>query len=325
MWRKPKHKKILRKRPSNNGKDFIGAKNLTLYTRYIVDGFNLDAFINTVKKKGINLYEVKKIGQKKMSFCIEYAQNEKFFAINKKLCYNVKRIGEKGKDYPLFLLIKNVGATIGAILFILIFAFFNDFIFAFEFSGTGSVYKKEVENYLKERGVVKFSRFSDLNLDTLSDEILASSDKLSFAEVKKSGNRLEIVLASKKPPTSTLTGSAKNLVSSVDGVVEEVKVYRGTALVNKGDQVKSGDLLVDGFVTVKDITVTTNVIATVSIRTQSVFTYTSNSDKEERLALALAEGVYGFDYDDYSVTVKEFDEKYEYLVVLSRLVVLFAG
>ena len=325
LWRKPKHKKILRKRFSNHGQNFIGAKNLVLYTRYLVEGVNLDNFINILKKKGLNLYEIKKIGQKKMTFCIEYAQNEKFFAINKKLCYNVKRLGEKGKHYPIFLLMKNLGATIGAILFLLSCIYFNDFVFSFEFSGTGSIYKKEIENYLNGRGITKFTRFSDLDLDTLSDEILASSDKLSFAEVKKRGNKLVISVAQKKPQTSTLTGSAKNLVSSVNGIVEEVKVYRGTALVKKGDIVKDGDLLVDGFVIVKDVKVITNVIATVTVKSEWTFVYTSSEENEEKLALALAEGAYGFDYDDFSVIVEKSGDKYEYTVILQRLNLLFAG
>ena len=325
LWRKPKHKKILRERPSNNGKNYIGGKNLVLYTRYTVEGVNLDSFINSVKKKGINLYEIKKINRKKISLCIEYAQNENFFAITKNLCYNIMRKGEKGKHYPLFLLIKNLGATIGAILFVFVCFLLSDFIFSFEFSGTGSVYKKEVENYLAGRGITKFTRFSDLNLDALSDEILASSEKLSFAEVKKRGNRLEISLALKNPPTSTLTGSAKNLISTDDGIIEEIKVYRGTALVKKGDFVKKGDLLVDGFVAVKDVIVSTNVIATVSIRTEWKFTYLSDFDKEEKIALALAEGVFGTDYEDFLITVGGKDGKFEYTVILQRIIVSSVG
>ena len=295
------------------------------YTVYRVRGLNLDRLIGTLKKRGINLYDVKKKGQKTLILTVNGSDNEKFFAISQKLCYNIKRLGEKGKHYPLFLLIKNLGATIGAVLFALSFLFINDLVFSFEFTGTGSVYKKEVENYLNGRGIVKFSRFSDLDLDALSDEILASSDKFSFAEAKKRGNRLIISLAEKKPNASTLTGTAKNLISTLNGVVEEVKVYRGTALVKQGDVIKDGDLLVDGYLTVKDVRVETNVIATVTVRTDWVFTYISDAINEEKFALALAEGVYGFDYDDCSVSVKKSGEKYEYTVILQRLNVLFAG
>jgi hypothetical protein len=85
-----------------------------------------------------------------------------------------------------------------------------------------------------------------------------------------------------------LNGNEYSLVSDTVGVVESVKVYRGTALVKAGDTVGVGDILVDGVVTVKDQTLKTNVLATVSIIVEVFGEYRSKEDNQEEKAVLFA-------------------------------------
>jgi hypothetical protein len=71
--------------------------------------------------------------------------------------------------------------------------------------------------------------------------------------------------------------------------VEALKVYRGTAMVKIGDEVKVGDLLVDGVVLLKEQTVKTNVLASVIVLVNDEYEYRSGKDGEEERALVLAE------------------------------------
>ena len=59
------------------------------------------------------------------------------------------------------------------------------------------------------------------------------------------------------------------------GTIEKINVYRGTALVKKGDYVKKGDLLVDGYMTIKEQVVKINVLASLSIIAEEQFVYFS--------------------------------------------------
>ena len=80
-------------------------ERLRLYSVYTVTGLNLDRFIDRVKNSGVTLYDVKKTGRKKLKVSVNYADGEKFFAISRDLCYNVKKDGEKGLlKFGLFLL-----------------------------------------------------------------------------------------------------------------------------------------------------------------------------------------------------------------------------
>ena len=128
-----------------------------------------------------------------------------------------------------------------------------------------------------------------------------------------------------KESQSALDGNVYELLSDEDGVVESVKVYRGTAVVSVGDAVKKGDLLVGGYAVIKEQTVKVNLLATVTIIVEREFVYTSNSDGEEETALLFAEQQVDKEIVSGS-TEKQFDgSKYVYKTTLKIRRVLFAG
>ena len=260
-----------------------------IYITYEIKGLNLDRLINVVQKRGITLYDVKKPTNKRLILSVNFKENKKFFAITKELCYNVKKVGEGGWALPMLKLIKNFGFVVGAVFFMAISILSNNYVFAIAFTGTGSVIKREVEQYLTQTGIGVCSRFSDIDLAELEDGILASNKNLSFVSCKKVGNRLCIELVLSKSDTGTLKGDEYKLLSNVSGTVEQIKVYRGTAEVRVGDVVNEGDLLVDGYALIRDQRVETNVIASVTILTKREFYYRSEKDGEEEKALLFAE------------------------------------
>ena len=199
-------------------------------------------------------------------------------------------------------------------------------MFAVSYSGTGSVLKTEVEQYLVSRGVGVYSRFSDIDFAELEDGILASNNKLSFVSVKKDGNRLKVELVLSDKNTDVLTGEFNELRSSVSGTVERIKVYRGTAEVGVGDAVNQGDLLVGGYAVIKEERIDVNVIASVTIRTSSVFTYQSNKDCDEEKALLLAEEkLKDKEILDFSIQKTEDNGIFTYRTELSYRYVLSVG
>lgn len=271
-------------------KNNFGGKKLKklYYTVYRVRGLNLDRLIGTLKKRGINLYDVKKKGQKTLILTVNGSDNEKFFAITNELCYNIKKIRDKGKFYPALYLFRNLGLVVGGIIVITLCILSDDRIFSVNYSGSGSIYKREVAEFLDEKGITFMSKFSDLDLKSLEDEIVAYSPHLSFASCQKVGNRLEINLVLATDGKGVLSGNETKVVAEVDGVIESIKVYRGTALFQVGDTVKKGDVLVGGFAVVGDNTVDINVLACVTLITEETHVYRTDKDDAEDVAILLA-------------------------------------
>ncbi len=241
-----------------------------------------------MKNKGITLYNVKKISNKRLIVSVSYQESKIFFANAKELCYNIKKIKEKGAFLPIVKLWQSAGVLIGAIIFLISTFFFNDFIYEISFSGSGSVYKREVLSYLNGIGVKQYQRFSNFDFEKIEDGVLAYNKNLSFVAIEKHGNTLLVDLALATDSVDRLKGDVYSLTSSVNGVIEKINVYRGTALVKKGDYVNKGDLIVDGYMTIKEQTVKINVLASLSIIAEEQFVYSSTQDNQEEKAELLA-------------------------------------
>ena len=261
-----------------------------------------------------------------MQLTVNLADSEIFFAIAKELCYNIKKVRYKGAGYPFYYLLKNFGLVIGCAIFIAVSVVFNDVIVQTTFVGSGKIYSREVSEYLNSVGVGAYSRFSSIDLKSLGEGILKSNEHLSFVSAKKKGNRLEIQLVLSNEKVQTLSGNVYQLKTEVDGVIEKIKVYRGTALFSEGDCVKKGDVLVDGYAVVKEQTVQINVLATVSVIVEKEFFYHSAKPNQESIASAFAEEqvLDGTIVSSLTTCVND-GKEYVYKTVLKYRQVYFAG
>jgi len=302
-------------------KGFIG-----VYADYEIKGLNLDRFINTVKKRGITLYNVKKQSNKCVYITVSYQDDPKFFAIGKELCYNIKKIREKGKGYFLLKLVRSIGLVFGAIIFVCLAMLANDTVFSVEFSGSGSIYKHDVEQYMYEQGVKPMARFSSFNLEVIEDGILAQNPHLSFVSCIKHGSKINVNLVLATDKVETLSGKVYKMYAPLDGQIESIKVYRGTAIKGVGETVKKGDIIVDGYAMVKDQKVELNVLACVCMKVPKTFIYSSESDNDQENAQLFALGqLEDKEIISCSVQKTKDGEKYIYQVTAYYRMVIYAG
>ena len=293
---------------------------------YQITGLNLDNLINTIKNRGIDLFDIKKLNNKQVIVAVSYNNSKKLFAIAKEMCYNIKKVREKGLGLILLNSARSVGVILGALAFSLITISLSDVIFEFNYSGTGSANKSQVQEYLSSVGVNKYSRFSSFDLEKLEDQILANCNDLSFVSLQKKGNRLMIELTLSESGVKRLDNNVYKFFSPISGVVESIKVYRGTAIVKEGDRVNEGDLLVDGYMTIKEQSVSINVIASASILVEQTFYYAFDSDNQEELAILYAkERVEEKEVIDFSVQKTQTNNQFIYGVTAKYRAVIYSG
>lgn len=298
-----------------------------VYSYYEVKGLNLGKFTESLRRNGIALFNVKKKGNDRLIFAIKISDREKLFAIIKDVWYNtykIRKIKDGGINYPLFFLFKNLGLAIGIVLFFVACLISDDYIFSFSFTGSGSVYQREITEYLNKSGVYVYSRFSGLDLKTLEDAILSSNKNLSFVSCYKSGNRLIIDSALSSPDTGRLSGKETELLSEIDGVLESIKVYRGTAVKSAGETVMAGETIVAGYADVKETRVSVNVIAVATVRYTEEYIFTLIKDVDDA-AVSFAEELSGKIPCAAEINKTEEDGNYIYTVKLSFLKVITVG
>ena len=299
-----------------------------VYAEYLVEGFNVETFLNKLEKEEVELKWVKKTKNKGCKVSVKLKDEQKFFAISKKLCYNVKKIKNRGKLLWLYNLLISPGIIVGCLLFIAISVFVNDLVLGFTFVGNGKVYSEQVTKYLNENGITQMRRFSQIDLKKVSNKILADNENFSFVSCQKVGNRIRIELVLAENKTHVNLNNNKDLICSVDGVVDKIYLYRGTSLVGEGDEVKKGDVLVAGYAEIRENRVEVNALAVVIVKIEESYTYILQGEFEEENAklLALNEKEYGQDeLEVKSILKQKINDKYYYKVDVEYKISLYTG
>ncbi len=329
------HKKILPWRRGRNGKNSNPFPKITekskpaklkgVYSEFEVKGVNLLTLVNTLKNKGVNILDLKSKNNKTIRISINIGDEQKFFAITDKMCYNVKKIKNKGKMLWLYALLSRKSLVVGALCFVTLTIIFSDIVLGFTFSGSGSVYKGEILNYLSEQGVTRFSRFSAIDLPKLSDKMLADNKRFSFVNCYKKGNRLVIDLAIAQSNTH-IKGEVKgDFYAECGGIVEEISVYRGTAQVAVGQKVNAGEVLVAGYMEIKNQRIEVLPLAVVTVLVEAQKTYISDKEDAEDMAITFLEGELNISAERATVEKEIKNGKYYYKVNLLYKRVLYTG
>ncbi len=87
--------------------------------------------------------------------------------------------------------------------------------------------------------------FLDADYEDISNDLRQTHADYEWIEVRKIGSVITVSINETKYIENS-TENAGNIISTSRGIVTEVRVYSGKALVKKGDLIKEGDILIDG-------------------------------------------------------------------------------
>ena len=298
----------------------------SLFTKRViltVTGLNQTRFLTEVANAGITIKRVVRYSDREMSFIIKIKDRKKVFAIINKMCYNITNERAIGFYGACLSALKNVGVTIGVVVFLITSVLPNFIISDVVVEGNGNVYKQDILAYLSANGVKKYSLSFGKDFDAIANNALTDSDYLSFVSIRKSGAQIIVTAILKDEDPTRLKGETFDLYSTVDGTIKEIKVYKGKSLVAVGDCVKQGDLLITGAVDINGATVSSNVYAMVTVVTKkSLEFFSQNKDFDKELSLYI-KSEYGNDAE-YIITKKQEKNGCTYFVTVSKTVAIVA-
>ncbi len=212
-------------------------------------GISPQRALDKLARAGIEVYDVRKTGAASLNLRVKCKETEKIFAIFSGSCYTVTKKGQLRLKRLAGRAVKRVGAVAGALLVLLCAMAGNAFVLRVEVEGSGARYDERAREILAEEGVKTFRLYDEESAENARVRMLALPG-IVFAELEKSGCVLTVTLEESEeisPPARETV-----LVSPASGVVEELTVLRGTALVAEGDTVVAGQTLADGFFLTED-------------------------------------------------------------------------
>ncbi len=260
---------------------------------YRVSGKNINYLPEFLHRKKVGVIKFNLVSESLAKITIDSQDLHKFFAICKNMCYNKKIIGYGGILCPLTLFFNKVGLSIGVILFVIFSTILNGVCLGIKFQGSGTRFESQTRSVLNGLGVKQFALFKNLDYKNIENKILTSNPNITFVSVYKEGNYLVVDSQITSSKIETLGENPLDIKSTVDGIVEEIVVLRGTPLVKSGDRVSKGDLLVGAYTLGKEEgeIYQTFTVARVKIIETLEFEYKGKllNDREIELSYALAE------------------------------------
>ena len=154
----------------------------------------------------------------------------------------VKR--RQGLFFRLRPLLRRTGLWVGLGLFLPLLVWSRGLVWAVEYEGMTPGQQARAAALLRESAGLMPGARADAARLAAGEYALLQSGEFSWASLNFFGGRLEVEAAAAKPVPAVFSGKLQTLCARTAGVVAEVNLKSGTALVAPGQQVEAGQPLI---------------------------------------------------------------------------------
>ena len=155
------------------------------------------------------------------------------------------RVSRGGFPRRLLSVSRRMGLIFGLLAGIFLLVISGKFVWSIRVSGNQTITAGQVRRTLAEQGLEVGSYLPSLNLSRIETDTLLAEQGLSWIAIHLNGTVAEVQVL-ERSPVPTVNRQPANLVAVMDGQIEQLELYRGKAMVEVGQPVRAGDLLVSG-------------------------------------------------------------------------------
>jgi similar to stage IV sporulation protein len=121
------------------------------------------------------------------------------------------------------------------------------FIWVIDVQGCETLHEEQVLRALESLGIGFGTWGPSIDSQTVKNHMLVLLPELEWIAVNRSGGRATVLVQERVPsPEVTDRRECANIIASRTGIITEIQVYSGEVLVQKGQTVLRGELLVSG-------------------------------------------------------------------------------
>lgn len=220
------------------------------YSGYLivsVEGFFIERFLNICRNQKIAIEELEKKNSTYLIFKILKSDFKKIKSVAKNTKCKIRIIKKLGIPFLINRYRKRKVFAV-ALVVIAIFIFtITRFIWNIEIKGIENIKQEEMIELLEEYGIKCGTLKSKINKERIGNLIRLNRSDISWIGISIKGTNACITIeeAIEKPEIID-RNEICNIVADESGVISKIIVQNGTTRVNVGDEVKNGDLLVEG-------------------------------------------------------------------------------
>ncbi len=217
------------------------------YLRIAVTGKGTVKFLNLTTRNNIYFWDLEHDGDT-LYLKIRPRDFKKLRPLLKKTRSRAHILERKGSLFFLNRGWQRKGLLAGILLFFLLIYVLSLFIWDISIKGNNDVSTKDILTFLEKYNIKQGTMKSQVDLREIERDIIIEIEELVWASLRFQGTSLEIQVAERQMEPE-MVQEAVDLVAAKDGLVVDVLVLAGQAVVEPGDTVQKGDLLISGTIT----------------------------------------------------------------------------
>ncbi|MCR6513493.1 MULTISPECIES: sporulation protein YqfD [Clostridium] len=203
--------------------------------------------LNIISKEGIFIKNVKRLNIALLSLDVyeeDYKDIKKIVKANRG---KIKIVKERGRNILIRRLKRRSSLLVGSVLFGLIIFILSTHIWSIDIKTTENLSPYEVREILSKLGVKQGMKKNALDVYSLEKKLEDSSSEIVWARSRIEGSTLKIDIEEKVNPPKLLEKEVDSVIATMDGEVKRIYTESGTAVVEPGNMVKKGDILIEPY------------------------------------------------------------------------------
>lgn len=215
------------------------------YVTMVVRGETLERFINMANSRGIRFWDIKRIGPDEIRVRTRLAGVKPLRHIARRTGSRFRVAGRSGLPFLLWRVRRRRMMALGGLFFLVALYFLSSFVWSVEVDGTVKLRPQEVLDSARAGGLYAGVPKWRFEVPEVERRIRDDLERVSWVGVELKGTRARISVAEKKLPAAD-DDAPSNILAAKSGLVKEVLVLSGQAVVREGDTVLPGQLLITG-------------------------------------------------------------------------------
>ncbi|SMB90975.1 similar to stage IV sporulation protein [Desulfonispora thiosulfatigenes DSM 11270] len=218
------------------------------YLIIIIEGDFPEKVINMALTRGILLWDIKAIENNKIMLKVKIPGFRALRHIVKHNGCRMKIHKKVGMPFKLSWIKRRKGLIYGSVIFFISLYILSSFVWFIEITGMEKIKESEINDLALQYGIRRGANINSLDLDKLEIEMAENHPGIAWVGLDREGTKISIKIAEKSLIPKTEDHKKGHLIALEDGIIEEMLILQGTPLVQEGDTVKKGQMLVSGYI-----------------------------------------------------------------------------
>jgi len=220
------------------------------YVEISVSGAGIEKFLNLCASDNIRLRFVSHIGPDEAIVTVSVSD---FYRLRPILRLSGCRLRIRKRSGLLFIfsaMAKRKGLVIGAFIFLCLFVVCANIVFSVEIESPYELsfsFRDQMLAKAEELGIKQGAYLPSLDLESAEADFLRSFHNIMWVDIVRSGAGVKISIVERTDADEKdIPNNPGNIIASKDCVITDILVRKGQAMVEMGEEVKKGQLLVAG-------------------------------------------------------------------------------